>query len=78
MTTKSIIQGNTASHMAMSLVMGGSASFLISAIDQLQLIIHIPILNIDIPANAMEFFTISVPIVTYDILENIDAYNSFI
>ena len=26
----------------------------------------------------MEFFTISVPIVTYDILENIDAYNDFI
>ena len=37
-----------------------------------------PILNIEIPANGMEFFSIAVPIVTYDILENFEPYNDFL
>ena len=30
------------------------------------------------PPNGMEYFSIIVPVVTYDLLENIDAYNNFI
>ena len=30
------------------------------------------------PSNGIEFFSIIVPIVTYDLLENIDEYNSVI
>ena len=46
--------------------------------DQLQLIIHLPILNLIIPSNAMEFFSIIVPIVTYDLLESFEEYQIFI
>ena len=64
--------------MTVSVIFGNAFSFLISVIDQLQLIIHIPILNINIPANSMEFFSVAVPIVTYDVFENFEAYNDFI
>ena len=77
-TSKSLIMGNTVSQMVISLFLGGSLSFLVSVVDQLQLIIHLPILNIEIPANGMEFFSLAVPIVTYDVLENIELYNNFI
>ena len=33
---------------------------------------------VNFPANSMEFFTITVPIVTYDVLENFEYYNNFI
>ena len=58
--------------------LGTTLSFLISVVDQLQIIIHLPILNIQIPANGMEFFSIAVPIVTYDIFENLSFYLNFI
>ena len=64
--------------MTQSMVLGGSLSFLVSVIDQLQIVIHLPVLNIEIPPNGMEYFSIIVPIVTYDLLENVDAYNNFI
>ena len=60
------------------MVLGGSLSFLVSVVDQLQIVIHLPVLNIEMPPNGMEYFSIVVPIVTYDLLENIDAYNNFI
>ena len=76
--TKTIFQGHTMSQIAISLIVSGSFSLMVSIIDQLQIIIHLPILNILVPANAMQFFSTAVPIVTYDILENYDLYNDFI
>ena len=60
------------------MLLGGSFSLLVSVVDSLQLIIHLPLFNVDIPPNGMEFFTLTVPIVTYDVLENIEVYNNFI
>ena len=64
--------------MSINMLLGGSVSFLLSIVDQLQIIVHLPILNLQIPSNGMEFFSISVPIVTYDLLENIEVYNDFL
>ena len=35
-------------------------------------------MNFGFPSNAMEYFTIIVPIVNYDVLENVQTYEEFI
>ena len=75
---KMLIQSNTAAQLAGSMVMNGGASFLLQVIDQLQLVIHLPLLILRMPSNVMEFFSICVPIITFDLLENVDEYNDSI
>ena len=53
-------------------------SFLTQMINPLQIIFHLPAINYNYPGNAMEFFSIIVPIVNYDVLENIPVYTNFL
>ena len=62
----------------MSFVLGGTISLLLSSFDQMQIFIHIPIMKLKIPANAMNFFSTMVPIVTFDVLQNLGFYNNFL
>jgi hypothetical protein len=39
-------------------------------INQLQMMIHLPMLNIVMPANVSKFFGVIIPIATYDVLES--------
>ena len=48
--------------------LGGTVSLLLSSFDQMQIFIHLPVMNLKIPANAMTFFSTIVPIVTFDLL----------
>mmetsp|Transcript_12386 Transcript_12386/g.19281 ORF Transcript_12386/g.19281 Transcript_12386/m.19281 type:complete len:218 (+) Transcript_12386:3359-4012(+) len=50
--------------------LSGSLSLVLGMVNSLQLIVHLPMLNVAIPANAMLVFKALIPIVTFDILEN--------
>ena len=56
----------------------GSLSFLIGALDQMQLMIHLPVLDISLPSNALNFFKVLVPIVNFDVMSEIDQYNNLL
>jgi hypothetical protein len=56
----------------LNIFIAGSLNQLLAFINSLQLILHLPIMNLKIPANALSFFQIVLPIVLFDILENIE------
>ena len=60
------------------MLIAGSLQFLLGAIDQIQLIVHLPILDVKFPANTMKFYNYIVPIVNFDILSEIKEYNLFL
>ena len=60
------------------MIIGKSFSTMVSLVDSLQLVAHLPIITVNIPANGMEMFSMAVPVVTYDFLENVDFYNDAI
>ena len=39
---------------------------------------HIPAMDVTIPSNTMVYFGTLLPIVTFDLLRDIDAYNDFV
>ena len=61
-----------------NIFISGSLSFLLGSLGAFQLITHLPIMNILVPSNAMEYFKHVVPIVTFDILSAFDQYNDFL
>lgn len=52
----------------MQLFMAGALSFMIGWINTLQIIIHLPMLKILVPANVSLFFQLVIPIVTFDVI----------
>ena len=55
----------------------GALFLILGMINSLQLILHLPIMNIIIPANVMTMFTILIPVVMFDITEELDLLSSF-
>jgi hypothetical protein len=53
-----------------NLVFQGAMSYLVSFINSLQFLIHLPLFNIVIPGNVNHFFKILVPVVQFDILDS--------
>jgi hypothetical protein len=47
----------------------GSLSALLVVINPLQLILHLPIMSVIVPANVLSLFKILIPIVMFDVLE---------
>ena len=41
-------------------------------INPLQIVFHLPALNFGIPANLMEYFSVIVPVVNFDVTENLE------
>ena len=39
---------------------------------------HLPLINIKFPGNSLKFFEIIIPIVNYDLLDDVKWYNDFI
>ena len=56
--------------MIMNLLMQGAMGYMIQWINSLQMIIHLPMLKIIVPANVSEFFSLILPIVMFDIIES--------
>lgn len=55
--------------IASNILLAGSLSMLLGMVNSLQLIIHLPIMNFPIPANAMTLIRYLVPIVMFDLLD---------
>jgi hypothetical protein len=53
-----------------NLVFQGAMSYLVSFINSLQLLIHLPLFNIVIPGNVNHFLKILVPVTQFDILDS--------
>jgi hypothetical protein len=56
----------------LNMIMAGSLSQLLSMINSLQLIVHLPFFAVSVPANVMTIEEILVPIVMFDIFESDD------
>lgn len=52
--------------------MAGSLGHLLSMINSLQIIVHLPLLNVTVPANVMKIEELLIPIVMFDIFESED------
>jgi len=55
----------------MNILLQGALHLLLSMINNLQLIVHIPMINIVIPANVISMMSVIIPLVMFDILENL-------
>ena len=52
-----------------NLIMSGALGYMIGWINALQMILHLPMLMILIPANVSSFFSLILPVVQFDILD---------
>ena len=50
----------------------GSVEYLISMINALQMVLHLPMLRIMVPSNVAAFFRVVLPIVMFDVLEGFE------
>jgi len=49
---------------------------LLELINNLQIIVHIPMMNVVIPANVLTFFAVLIPLVMFDVLEDFKVLNA--
>lgn len=63
------MKGSMVSSFAVNLLVAGSLSQLLGMINSLQLISHLPLLAISVPANVMTLEELLVPVVMFDIFE---------
>ena len=57
---------------------GSALKILIQMIGIIQIVNHIPLMNIDVPSNAVSFYKAIIPVVNYDMLSNFDFYEDFL
>ena len=57
---------------AFNLITAGSLSLILGMINSLQLIVHLPLINVSTPANVMMVEGVLVPVVMFDVLESDD------
>jgi hypothetical protein len=62
---------------ALAATLQGNTDLLVSVINSLQFIFHLPIMNIIFPANVMTFFDTMIPIVMFDVLADIPQAEDF-
>ena len=55
--------------------MKGNSDHLVSVVNALQLIFHLPIMNIILQANAMTYLEIVIPIVMFDFIDSIPFFS---
>ena len=56
-------------NVLMGLLLNGVLQYLVMFLNSLQMIIHLPMLQIIVPANVSGFFSLILPILTFDILD---------
>jgi len=74
----SAIQGSGLVCFVVSFVFGSALKIMIQMIGIIQIINHIPLMNINVPSNAVSFYRIVIPIVNYDMLSTFDFYENFL
>ena len=63
---------------AFTVVFSRAMAYLLKMISPLQMIFHLPALNFAFPSNSMSMFSNMVPIINYDLLEGVPAYQDFL
>ena len=56
--------------VAMNFVLAGSMQYMMIMIRSLQMILHLPMLNVIVPGNVNMFIGLIIPIAMFDVLEN--------
>ena len=69
--TKVVMQGSILTTVALNIVFQGALSLIFGMINSLQLVLHIPIMRIVLPGNLMTLFSVLIPIVMFDVLEDL-------
>jgi hypothetical protein len=72
------IQGSGLICFATSFAFGSALKNMIKMIGIIQVVNHIPLMNIDVPSNAVSFYRIIIPVVNYDMLSHFDFYEDFL
>lgn len=68
-STETSIKGSVVGGFVINLLVAGSLSLILGMINSLQLIVHLPLINVSTPANVMSVEEVLVPIVMFDVLE---------
>jgi len=74
----SLIQGSGLVCFGVSFVFGSALKTFIQMIGIIQVVNHIPLMNIDVPSNAVSFYKTIIPVVNYDMLSNVDGFEDFL
>jgi len=68
---KGVLMTGLVASIIISIFLSGTLSLLLGLINGLQLVFHLPIMNIIVPGNVSMFFEIMIPIVMFDLLSTI-------
>jgi len=72
----STVLGTTVGNLAMNFFMAGSLSLLWGMLDFLLIIVHIPLLNFVLPANAGVFYEVVFEVAKFDPIPTDDLYDN--
>jgi len=75
-TVKEVVNDSVIGSLILNVAFKGALSLVLGMINTLQLILHLPIMNTPIPANVMSMFSILIPVVMFDLLEEFHIFES--
>ena len=62
-----------AANLAFNFLLGGALSELFAAINKLQIMVHLLVINVQIPANAQIYFSVLLQLVTFNFIDTEDT-----
>lgn len=76
---KVLVKGLFLISLALSYFLSGSLQFIIGMVNSLQILVHLPLLNVIMPANVVAVYQVLIPIATFDFIpsEFYDAFFTF-
>jgi hypothetical protein len=72
-----VLKGSLATSFSFGIVFTGAFALMLSMINPLQIIMHLSILHVPMPGNVQTLFQTLMPIITFDILENLDIFENY-
>ena len=71
-----IIKGLFLLSLATSYFLSGSLQFIIGMVNSLQILVHLPLLSVIMPANVIAVYSVLIPIATFDFIPS-EFYDLF-
>jgi hypothetical protein len=68
------MKGSVIGSFIMNIFLAGSLSYMISMMNSLQILVHLPLINLVAPANVMTLEAILVPVVMFDVFEIVNNF----
>ena len=72
------VKGSMILSMVIGVFFNAALGYLLQMIGIIQIALHLPLMNIQFPANALTFFKIIIPIINYDLLNDVKWYNNIL